>query len=118
VTEPRDWYTAGKLLWALGQEREVPDKILIHPADRHRLLQRIRPHETGWDGQSVFGVPLETQLERPEHVAELVLPGHRWVPVIFDPIDFPEPIPLKVFPDGRALAEWRSRHVLTWSGTY
>ncbi len=109
MAEPKDWYTAGKLLWTIGHNQvsakpyELPIKILMHPADMFRLRQRLDPRY--WDALSktLTGVPLEIGSDPTEHVAELVYPGHRWVPVVFDPIDFDEPFPVKLFKDADAL---------------
>lgn len=107
MSDPVDWYTAGKLMWAVTRNTsEMPVKILLHPADRFRLMQRLTGENLGWDGKTVFGVPIQIGDDPTEHVAELVYErGPRRVPVVFDPIDFEEPIPIKMYKDGAALAE-------------
>lgn len=105
MADPVDWYTAGKLLWAITRgSLETPVKVLLHPADRYRILQRATGSDLGYDGKTIYGVPVEIGGDPTEHVAELVYDrGPRWVPVMFDPIDFHEPVPIKVYKDADAL---------------
>lgn len=117
MTDPVDWYTAGKLIWTI-QDRASnhsvgqsiwPERILVHPGDRYRLMHRL-PGDMGltWDGKNLLGIPIEIQHSQPEHKCDLVYPGWEWVPVVFDPIDFEEPWPTQIYPDGTELA--RNQH--------
>jgi hypothetical protein len=108
MSEPVDWYTAGKLLWhlttgSLINTHEMPERVLVHPADRVRLLRNMDPRYLDALYNTICGVPIRVGNDPTEHVAEIVYKGFRWVPVVFDPIDFYEPFPTVAYPDADAL---------------
>lgn len=111
--DPVDWYVAGKILWTIQRRSRsrtlpanalMPERILLHPADRQRLLQRVSIElKLGPGREAIYGAQVEAKLDHPEHYCDLVYPGWEWVPVVFDPLPFAEPFPVELCPDGETL---------------